>query len=65
MNKMEYTFTLDKLIEVLKDVQVENGKKWLDSTAAIGYVAKLTGFTYDEVYKMVSKRRNDYAKPVF
>jgi len=49
VNKFE--FTLDDLINVLRDLIKENGKTWSDSTAAIKYVSKITGLTYDDIYE--------------
>ena len=59
----EFTFTYEELINALKELSTERGKLYMDSVAACEFVAKITGSTYDEVYRAMentpSEKEND------
>lgn len=52
-SKKEYSFTLDELLRKCDEVVKEYGKHWADGSAATELVAKITGLTYNEVYRML------------
>lgn len=48
----EYRFTLEELIEALKEIEKENSKLHINTDQAFKYVSKITGLEYDYIYDL-------------